>query len=356
VVGKLDQSVAGLLVLEQEAASNRLLYQDMYTKLEEANLSAGLGGGVITVSDPARAPAKPSWPNRFAVLAAALCVGVFGGSATALAADHFQNILYSGEEFASVIPYPQLAVIPNFLAAARRRRKAGVGEPGIKHSEAWLLRDPGSPVSEAFRQLRTSILMSRSGQPPKTLLLTSALSGDGKTATSLNLASALAYQGARVLLVDADMRRPSLHLVASSRCTPGLSNILTGAATLDEAIQSHSEIPGLSILPAGVVPPTPAELLGSEQFRALLGELRDRYDYVVLDSPPLVAVTDPLLLAPLVEGVVLVSRPGHDTRPALRRSVALLDRPGIHVLGFVLNGASHEPGYYYRRYGQGEFA
>ncbi len=354
VVGKLDQSVAGLMVLEQESTASRLLYQDMYTRLEEANLSAGMGSGVITIANPARPAAKPSAPNPLRVFPIGLSAGLLLGAFSALLLDHVQNIVYGTESFLEILPFAQLGVVPDFHANTKSRRYGsqtpapqpvdfGKVDPG---RVAWLHRDPTSPISEAFRQLRTSILMSQSGHPPKTLLFTSALSGDGKTVTSFNLATAFAYQGARVLLVDADMRRPTMHLVAGCSGAVGLSNVLTGSASTAQAILPHADIERLFILPAGTIPPMPAELLGSARFAELLRELEASYDYVLIDTPPLLLVTDPLLLAPMVEGLVLITRSGRDTKPALKNAIAMLSKPQIHVLGYVINGVSMTASYY----------
>jgi capsular exopolysaccharide synthesis family protein len=282
-----------------------------------------------------------------------LSVGLLFGAVSALLLDHIQNIVYGTEDFLELLPFAQLGVIPDFNSNQKGRRYGGTpanATPDLGKLDpgkvAWLHRDPTSPISEAFRQLRTSILMSKSGHPPKTLLFTSALSGDGKTVTSFNLATAFAYQGARVLLVDADMRRPTMHVLAGCSGTVGLSNVLTGSASVAEAIVAHGNIERLFILPAGTIPPMPAELLGSSRFTELLRELEAAYDYVLIDTPPLLLVTDPLLLAPMVEGIVLVTRAGRDTKPALKSAISMLNKPQIHVLGYVINGASMMSTYY----------
>ncbi|HEY0784928.1 MAG TPA: polysaccharide biosynthesis tyrosine autokinase [Acidobacteriaceae bacterium] len=351
VVGRLDQSIAGLMVLEQESASNRLLYQDLYTRLEEANLAAGLGAGMITISDPARSSSKPSAPIPLEVLAIGLGAGLLLGVSAALLLDNVQNILYTPGDFHELLPFAELGMIPDFSSAQRRRRygsKAVVKDPvKIEGGRvAWLLRDPTSPVSEAFRQFRTSVLMSKSASPPRTLLFTSAVSGDGKTVSSFNLATAFAYQGSRVLILDADLRRPSMHTLFGCSGAVGLSNVLTGAISTADAILAHPEMERLFLLPAGTIPPMPAELLGSKRFSELLAECQGSYDYVIIDTPPMLLVTDPLLLAPMVEGVILVARAGRDTRPAVKQAITMLSRPQVRVLGYVLNGVSAAPGYY----------
>lgn len=347
VVGKLDKSVAGLAVLEQEEASNRFLYQDLYTRLEEANLTAGLGAGNITIADPARASSIPSSPVKRKVLGLGFALGLFLGALIAVVLDQLQNILYTPEEFAAVTDLPMLGLIPLFSAAQKGMRYGGDAGASINpDATAWLSKDPTSPISEAYRQLRTSILMSRADRPPKTLLFTSVLSKDGKSTTCFNLAAAFAYQGSRVLMIDADLRRPTLHMLAGSANEIGLSSVLTGAVSANDAIQPHQAIENLSILSSGPIPPMPAELLSSRRFVQVLEEMKQQFDYILIDAPPVLLVTDPVLLAPSVEGVVLVARAGVTTKPAFRNVLTILAKPHVAILGYVLNGVSLTQTYY----------
>jgi capsular exopolysaccharide synthesis family protein len=210
-------------------------------------------------------------------------------------------------------------------------------------------------VSEAYRALRTSILLSSAGRPPKTVLITSGQPGEGKTTTVINTAISLAQLGSSVLIIDADLRLPSAHKGFSVKRTRGLSTFLSQDIPLDGMIQKL-QIPNLYLLPCGPIPPNPAELISSEKMREMLAMLETRFDYILIDSPPLMYVTDPLILSTLVEGVVLVVQGGKCTRDILRQSRQMLGSVSAKILGVVLNNVSskHQKYYesaYYANYG-----
>src|SRR5690606_31110819 len=204
--------------------------------------------------------------------------------------------------------------------------------------------DPRSPISEAYRSLRTNITFSRLGNPPKLIVFTSPTPGDGKSTTSANLAITLAQQGLKVLLVDADMRRGSLNTVFGVDREPGLSNVLLGTVTSAEAIRSVqiAESVSLDFLSTGTLPPTPAELLGSQQMRDLLLEFEKDYDFVILDAPPLNLVTDAALLGTNADGVVVVARAGMTQKGAIEVAMDHLRHVRAPLLGAVLNDFDHE--------------
>jgi capsular exopolysaccharide synthesis family protein len=198
---------------------------------------------------------------------------------------------------------------------------------------------PQSRMAEAYRALRTSLLLTSAGTPPKTILVTSALPQEGKTTTSINCAVVLAQKGSRVLLVDADLRRPGVHKTLGMGPCAGLSNVLTNSATLQQAIVRSSILPNLFILPAGTPPPNPAELLASTNMKDLLAELRADYDHIVIDTPPTLSVTDAVIMATRADTVILVIRSGQTTRQALQRSRDLLTQVNAHIAGVLLNAA-----------------
>jgi len=209
-------------------------------------------------------------------------------------------------------------------------------------------------MAESFRVLRTSILLSSAPQPPQVLLITSAHPSEGKTFASVNLALALAQRGSRVLLVDSDLRKPNVLKVLglSDGEGPGLSSFLTGGHDIDQALQAYTAVPNLWLLPPGPIPPNPAELLSSPAMEKLVGDLRQRFEHIVFDSPPLLLVTDGILLSTLTDGVVLVVESGSTSRGALNRVRRILDRAGANTLGAVLNKlANRVDGYYSSRYG-----
>ena len=218
---------------------------------------------------------------------------------------------------------------------------------------AWLAaaHDPQSPVAEAYRSLRTSIAFSRPGAAPKTLVFTSPLPGDGKSTTASNLAVTLARQGARCVLVDADMRRGALHTLFGAAREPGLSNVLLGRVPAAEAIRSvRSADVEIDLLPAGVAPPNPAELVGSPRMAELIAELAASYDAVIIDAPPLNLVTDAALIGVHADGVVLVARSAVTDRGAVAYAVEQLRGVRARVLGSVLNDSGDGRDRYYGSY------
>lgn len=212
-------------------------------------------------------------------------------------------------------------------------------------------------MAESYRALRTSLLLSNLGSPPKVIIVTSALPQEGKTTTSINTAVVLAQKGVRVLLIDADMRRPSIHKTLGMGPHSGLSNVLTGSTSLEKAITGSTILPNLSILPAGTPPPNPAELLASSNMRDVLLQLQNQFDHIVIDTPPSLSVTDSVVLSPRADAVVLVIRSGQTTKQALRRSRDILMQVNAKVVGVLLNAVDlSSPDYYYYYEYQGKYA
>ncbi len=214
-----------------------------------------------------------------------------------------------------------------------------------------MLNQPKSQFVEAIRSLRTSLLLSTAGHPPKFILFTSATPSEGKTTTAGNLACILAQGEARVLLIDADLRRPSIHHRFGLTGKLGLTTVLAGTSPIEDAIQGVPELPRLHILPSGPVPPFPSEMLGSDPMRVLLDRLGKQYDYIVIDSPPILSVTDGIILSRFSDAVVLVVRHGRGNRNVMRRSRDLLLRAGAPTAGLVLNAVDLNSAEYYQYYG-----
>ena len=216
---------------------------------------------------------------------------------------------------------------------------------------------PQSQMAESYRALRTSLLLSNLGAPPKVIMVTSARPQEGKTTTSINTAIVLAQKGVRVLLMDADLRRPSIHKTLGMGPRSGLSNVLTGSATLQQTITTSPILPNLFIMPAGTPPPNPAELLASSNMRDLLAELRQQFDHIVIDTPPTLSVTDAVVLSPRADATILVIRSGQTTKQALRRSRDILMQVNAHVAGVLLNAVDlTSPDYYYYYEYQGKYS
>jgi len=223
-----------------------------------------------------------------------------------------------------------------------------------------MITDARSPIAESYRHLRTSLLLSSAGQPPKTILVTSSQPSEGKTTTAINTAFMLAQTGAEVLVIDCDLRRPRLHAHFNAPNTRGLTNLLSGETDIDGLMQTYGVQTNLKFLTSGPVPPNPAELLGSDEMRKLLGMLSERFTHIVIDSPPAISFTDASILSTMVDGVVLVVHGGKTSRAVARRAKQQLLDVGAHIFGIVLNNVKLETqdyyysGYYSRYYGEDE--
>ena len=222
---------------------------------------------------------------------------------------------------------------------------------GDGRSELLIRADSRSSLAEAYRQLRTSVLLSTAGHAPKTLLVTSSVPSEGKTTTAVNTAISLSQTGAKVLVIDADMRRPRLHNIFEIENRQGLSSILSSESNEAEILSmiTQHEDGNLYLLTSGPVPPNPAELIGSDQMRRLIGTLEDTFTHIVIDSPPIASFTDGVLIAAMVDGVLLVVHAGKSSRGIVRRSKQLLQEVGAKIFGVVLNNANlrSQDGYYY---------
>ncbi len=362
---KLNEKTVQFAVLSQEAFSRKKLYEDLYTKLQEANVSAGIKATNITIVDPARSQSIPVRPKPLNNVALATLFGVFIGLAIAFTADNLDRTVTTPLEVEEITGKPVIGVIPTFGEQVRTygapllpdKRKTAVKELAIA-SPIRMLSDPNSGAAEACRALRTSIMLSRVGGP-KTILITSCIPGEGKTTLTMNLAVAFAQHNKKVIIIEADMRRPRIKHVMDVPNKAGLSNVLTGSLKSDEAILHGVHLAELDVLPAGPRPPMPSEILGSTAFDELLEQLRLRYDIVLIDSPPALLVTDAVAISAKADAAVWVAQAGVVTRPQLARAAELIERNRMPVIGFVLNrmdtrAADYGYEYYGHYYGEKE--
>jgi capsular exopolysaccharide synthesis family protein len=307
----------------------------------------------IRVVDRARPAAAPFRPNKKLNVALGLVVGLGLGIAAALFLDSIDNTIASPAEVDRIVKLPVLAVVPHHgsVAGFAGRRP----EPSLAETVDLVAhRDRAASASEAYRELRTALLLSNPGHPPRQIMVTSALPEDGKSSTAMNLAVVLAQAGRRVLLVDADLRRPRLHRVFGIAPERGLSVYLSGMESDPLPLVQRTVIDGLDLLASGPVPPDPSELLDSPTF-AGLGPicLAGGYDHVVYDSPPALAVADPVIVASVVEATIIVARAGRTPRESLQRAVAKFAQAGTRPAGVVLNdldAGRHGYGSYYGTY------
>jgi succinoglycan biosynthesis transport protein ExoP len=364
LVDQLSEKADKLTLLQEEAFSNRAIYQDLYTKLEEASITAGMKASNMTVVDPARVPVEPTYPNQKITIAVGLLAGLFLGLIAAFSWDYFDDSLAFPEQVEELISAPLLGIIPVF--ARRRSMAARYGfapqeqDSPASLSDPWVLRAPQSQAAEAYRSLRTTLLMSRAGEPPQVVLVMSGSPGEGKSTTCLNTAAAFAIRGDRVLFLDADLRKPHAHCLFGCANDVGLSSCLTSETDFREALQRHPNIESLKLLPAGPNAPNPAELLASRRFASLLEELRRHFDFIFIDSPPVLSISDALSIAPLADGNVLVLRSKRTSKRMLRGCLARMCASNSLPLGIVLNAldvrTAAYAGYGYGDTGRGYFA
>jgi succinoglycan biosynthesis transport protein ExoP len=354
---KLNESAIEYSLLKRDFETNRTLYEGLLQKLKEAGVTAGLRSNNIRQVDIARTPADPTEPNIPRNLGFAFVLGLTSGIGLAFLLEGVDNTVRTPEQAQAISGLPSLGMIPlgsktNSEISSRQLSVAASKEA----VELVTISRPQSQMSESYRALRTSLLLTSVGAPPKIILITSALPQEGKTTTSINTATVLAQKGTRVLLIDADLRRPSIHKTLGMGPRAGLSNVLTGGTTLQQATARSSSLPNLFVLPAGTPPPNPAELLASAQMFDILAELREQYDHIIVDTPPTLSVTDAVVLSTRADAVVLVIRSGQTTKPALRRARDILAQVNARVAGVLMNAVNlNSPDYYYYYEYQGKY-
>ena len=352
-VSALNQRMIEHNILKREFETNQTIYEGLLQRMKDATLSATLQATNVHIIDPAPAPVNPIRPNRRKNMAAGLLVGLILGITLAFLQEALDSSVRTTEEAERLVNAPALAVIPS-EANGRKRRQPADGHSlipaGPNGVGLVVLKRPSSPLAESFRSLRTSVLLSTAPRPPQTLLVTSAQVGEGKTSTATNLAMSFAQRGGPVLMIDADLRRPSVAKTLGVPNEKGLSSFLTGAHSLDEVLIQYEHVPNLWIIPAGPRPPDPAELLSSHVMEATLKDLMKRFTQIVIDSPPLLLVTDGVVLSAMVDGVILVVASGSTARGALARAHRILENAGARVLGMVLNKVDMRFDTYYGSY------
>jgi succinoglycan biosynthesis transport protein ExoP len=342
-------------ILKRESEADKTLYEGLLTKLKEAGISEGLKSSNLRVVDPAMIPSYPARPAKARNIALAFLVGLVGGIGLALLREYLDNTVKTPDDIETLTRLPSLAVVPAFGDGGSRKRRMGLfGGPSTngheKRIELVAQHLPKSQMSEAFRALRTALLLSQPDHPPQVILVTSALPREGKTTAAANLAVTLAQLGDKTVLVDADLRKPGVGrlLNLGTGKYAGLSSYLAGVSTLDLVTVPHPAIPNLAAIPTGPLPPNPADLLSSHKLADAIAELRTKYKFVVIDSPPIMAATDAVILSVQADGVLLVVRSGETPKEAFTRTRDLLISVKSRLLGVVLNAVdANAPDYYY---------
>ncbi|MDQ1613851.1 MAG: polysaccharide biosynthesis transport protein [Pyrinomonadaceae bacterium] len=341
-----SQSEGQLDIKVQELETIKQLYNTAIQGKKEFDVTGTEVPNNITISTPARR-AEVIGPPRVRNIMIALLLSLAAGIGLAFLLDYLDDTLKSVEDVDRHLHLPTLAIIPAPRESRRLLgRNAPEPEPGATTALA-LVSDVRSPVAEAYRHLRTSLLLSSAGQPPKTVLVTSSQPSEGKTTTAVNIATMLAQTGADVLVLDCDLRRPRIHAHFGMPNTKGVTNYLSGESNVSELVQTYDKLPNLKVIPSGPVPPNAAELLGSDEMRKLLSVLAENFTHIIIDSPPAISFTDASILSTLVDGVMLVVHGGRSSRAVVRRAKQQLLDVGAHIYGIVLNNVKLESSDYY---------
>ena len=335
----------------QRLETNKQYLNTLLQKQREVQIAQGDKGSEVRIENYSRVPRSPVGPPRLRNVMIALVLSLVAGIGLAFLLDFLDDTVKSLDDIDRYIHLPALAMIPASRGGASLK---GLPRPNPGPSESTALAmidDVRSPIAESYRHLRTSLLLSSAGQPPKTILVTSSQPSEGKTTTAINTAFMLAQTGVDVLIIDCDLRRPRLHTQFEVANSKGLTTWLSGERDLDNLLQTYAKTPNLKILTSGPVPPNPAELIGSEEMRRLLSILGERFAHIIIDSPPAISFTDASILSTMVDGVMLVVHGGRSSRAVVRRAKQQLLDVGAHIFGVVLNNVKLETqDYYYSGY------
>jgi len=357
----LNDAAVEYAILQREVDTNRELYENVLQRMKGIALAAESQTSNIIIVDPAETPGGPSSPKKFSTILRNSALALVAVIGLVFGLEYLDTTLKTPEQVERYLRVPNIGAIPSFAGLPPKAKGMTLlpEENGIKKigygRELLGVANPYSLVGEAYRTFRTALMLSRAGAPPKTILFTSAHSAEGKTVSATNTAAMFAQTGARVLLIDGDLRKPRCHRVLALENTSGLTEVLTGTCEVQDVIRT-TPVDGLSFMSAGSLPPNPTELLGSERMSQILAVVAQEHDVVIIDSPPVMPVSDALLLSTFVDGVVLVVNSLKTSKHHVKMACAKLEYARAKIFGVLLNEIDlKHPGYghyshYYNHY------
>lgn len=352
LLARLQNNLVDFQILKRDAQTTEKLYKALLERMGETTVASTMVAGTVGVIDPPEVPYDPYLPRPFLFVTLAGVLGLFLGVGMAFLAEYLDNSIKTTEDVERVVQLPSLGVVPLCInnhgkmtpdrlprsilgllswVADRHKQALSMGDLDL-----MMVKHPRSAMSEAIRHLRTSIMLSTSGGPPEIIVITSPHPREGKSTISVNLAVALAQDGRRVVILDCDLRRPRLHQVFQLENASGLTNHLTGNSTMD-SILKPTEVENLFLIPAGPIPPNPAELLNSQAFKNLLQNLRREFHHILIDTPPTLGFADARVVAPQADGVLLVAKHQSTSRDAGKMARQYFTQVNAKILGMVLN-------------------
>ncbi len=336
-------------VLNEAVVANRGLYESVLKRLNDTNIANDLAASNIEVVQRAEVPLYPSSPSALKNLIVAAILGLLLSVALAFFLEYMDSTMSTPQQVWAAVSLATLGVVPDLQSLRQRyhpllSRDAPTNRLGPKSptddrfgKEVVVARNQFSMIAESYRMIRTALLLSQAERPPKVILLTSPCPGEGKTVTTVNLGIALAQSGKRILAIDADLRKGRCHQLLRVRNQAGLANVLTADLDVKRVIQ-ETPVKDFYLLARGALPPNPSDLLMSQKMRDLFNELRESFDFIVIDSPPIIAVSDAAVLSAICDGVVLVLNGQSTSTQSARRALERLDKVGARTLGVILNG------------------
>lgn len=353
-MANLQDNLSNYQILKRDAQTNEQLYQALLSRVKEVNISSTMVSSNVSVIDPAPLPSSAFSPKKMQTMLLATLLGLFLGVALALLVENLDDSIKSTEDLEKTCGLPLLGTLPSLNSYRKftvdRKTEKGlwglralpwfrpeVNEgPEAGDLDLVVYKHPQDPLTEALRHMETSIMLSVSGRPPGTIMVTSPNPSEGKTMVASNLAQSLALHGRSTVIIDCDLRKPRVSKIFDLEAQPGLTNYLTGNAKRDEILRS-TPIANLTVIPAGPQSPTPSNLLNSEIFKDLLVQLREKYSHIVIDTPPILGFSDARIVSVLVDGVLLVTRFNSTHKTAARLAMQLLGQINAPLMGGVLN-------------------